>query len=880
MGRRLTCLMFFIAALGLTRSASALVIDSMVTWNQRTEINDLEGGFLEIVEGGHLIANARVDLNGGVDGAGRVIMNGGIFESKVDFKHPDNNTGMPCVVIMNAGTFIANQIQSFGFDRLATFEIGSGTLIVQSNYDPAGGNWQWNPAEWISQGFLFAKEGYELVVEDLGGGACKITATGGPTPATASMPDPEDGATDVSREVVLSWTPGEFAPAINGHRVYLSKNFNDVNDGVNGITVSDDSYSPDQRLELGTTYYWRVDEVNGAPDFYVYPGEVWSFESEPIALTITNVTATASSSAPGQGPASAVVDGSGLIDDLHATDIQTIWASDLGAQQPIWIEFEFDRLYLLHEMWVWNSNTELELSIGYGFKDVTIEYSLDGVNYETLGTTHEFARAPGADGYAHNTEIDFDGVQAKYVRLTVNTNWASFPFPQFGLSEVRFFHIPMRARKLQPESGATDVPADVTVSWRAGRQAAVHNLYMSADEQAVLDGTTDVHILTEANYNPSFLELETTYFWRIDEFNDLEIPAMWYGDVLSFTTANFISIDDFEAYDVGNNEIWWTWKDGLGYAAHDNEPAYPGNGSGSAVGGENSPSYMEETIVHGGGKSLPFYYGLNNANDSWTTRTFEQAQDWTRSGVKALVLYFHGAAGNTGGKLYVEINNKRIYYPGDASDLTKPIWKQWTIDLASESTNPQSVPSLTMGVEGPGSTGVLYIDDIRLYRVAPEIPEEIFFEAEVADTITPPMQVNADDPAASGGQYIAAAGNSSLDAPPAEGMATYTITVQGGIYKIIGLVFAADGSNDSLWLRILDSTGQMVPTNTVNHTSGWVRWNGINSDVQWHWEDVFSNDDPGNPTVHFTMAASTYTLEIAYRDGCKIDAFVITDKLD
>ena len=111
-------------------------------------------------------------------------------------------------------------------------------------------------------------------------------------------------------------------------------------------------------------------------------------------------------------------------------------------------------------------------------------------------------------------------------------------------------------------------------------------------------------------------------------------------------------------------------------------------------------------------------------------------------------------------------------------------------------------------------------------------------------------------------------------------MATYSVTVQGGVYKIIGRAFAADGNNDSLWLRIVDSTGQMVPTNTDNHSSGWVRWNGINSNVEWHWEDVFSDDDSGNPTVHFTMAAGTYTLEIAYRDGCRLDAFVITDKLD
>jgi len=49
--------------------------------------------------------------------------------------------------------------------------------------------------------------------------------------------------------------------------------------------------------------------------------------------------------------------------------------------------------------------------------------------------------------------------------------------------------------------------------------------------------------------------------------------------------------------------------------------------------------------------------------------------------------------------------------------------------------------------------------------------------------------------------------------------------------------------------------------------------------VQWHWEDVFSDDD-GDLTVHFTMATGTYTLEIAYRDGCKLDAFVITSELE
>jgi len=248
------------------------------------------------------------------------------------------------------------------------------------------------------------------------------------------------------------------------------------------------------------------------------------------------------------------------------------------------------------------------------------------------------------------------------------------------------------------------------------------------------------------------------------------------------------------------------------------------------------------------------------------------------------VMWFHGDPANAATEqMYVKVNGSKVLYNGDTADIGRPRWKQWNIDLAAFSTNLGNVTQLSIGFErtsASGGSGTVLIDDIRLYRAAPESPEEVFFEAEAAETITPPMQVY-DDPAASGGQYIARApGNNSGDAPPAEGVATYSVTVQGGIYKIIGRAFAADGSNDSFWLRILDSTGQIVTTNTINDSSGWVKWNGINDNdnVQWHWEDVFSDDD-GDLTVHFMMATGTYTLEIAYRDGCKLDAFVIS-KID
>jgi hypothetical protein len=51
----------------------------------------------------------------------------------------------------------------------------------------------------------------------------------GINPALASSPNPADGATDVPRDVVLSWIPGEFAVS---HDVYLGDSFDDVDNGT------------------------------------------------------------------------------------------------------------------------------------------------------------------------------------------------------------------------------------------------------------------------------------------------------------------------------------------------------------------------------------------------------------------------------------------------------------------------------------------------------------------------------------------------------------------------------------------------------------------------------------------------------------------------
>ncbi|UCC96658.1 MAG: discoidin domain-containing protein, partial [Phycisphaerales bacterium] len=451
-------------------------------------------------------------------------------------------------------------------------------------------------------------------------------------PGAASGPSPTNQATDVPRDVVLSWTPGEFTPAVNGHKIYLSDSFNDVNEGISGVTQSPTSYAPPQRLEFETTYYWRVDEASTPPDSTVYKGSVWSFTTEPVGYPIDGAKITATASSVGQadfGPEN-TINGSGLDDnDLHSTGATDMWLSD-NELQGAWIQYEFDKMYRLHEMWVWNSNQVLEAFFGFGMKDVAVEYSTNGTDWIAVAGVPEFGKAPGTDAYAHNTTVDFGGAAARYVRLTATSNWGGI-LPQYGLSEVRFFSIPVIAREASPGSGTMDMDLDVTLAWRAGREAATHSVYLSDDWNAVADGTAPATSLTEAGHGPVALDLGKTYFWRVDQVNDVETPAVWQGDIWNFKTIQSIVVDDFEDYnDYPPHEVYGTWADGY---------LDPANGSQA---GYLTPPLMETTIVHAG-QSMPLVYD-NSVGISEVSRTISGQRDWTARGIAELSLWFRGNA--------------------------------------------------------------------------------------------------------------------------------------------------------------------------------------------------------------------------------------------
>ena len=543
--------------------------------------------------------------------------------------------------------------------------------------------------------------------------------------ALSSKPSPVDGAANVSRDIDLSWTSGDFAAT---HDVYLGTSFDDVNAASEtkplGVLVSQGSnattYEPG-RLEFGRTYYWRVDEVNAAPDPTVFKGRIWSFTTEPYAYPIRNIKATASSAHNTTTGPEKTIDGSGLdAADQHSTTSADMWLSNRKGAQPTWIQYEFPTACKLDKMLVWNSNQTTESTVGFGARDVTIEHSVDGATWMALGDL-EFAQAPGDATCTANTTVDFGGVSVKFVKLTINSNWGDI-LPQYGLAEVRFLYVPVSATEPNPTDRATGVHPQTALSWRAGREAASHEVYFGADPNTLA--------LTATVATPGYdvaTDLLKTYYWKIVEVNEAETLSSWASDIWSFTTADFVVIDDFESYTNDSpKRVFQTWIDGAGFSADEFfDKTNPGNGSGALAGYDpTSGDIMETVLIHGGRQSMPLYYD-NSAGLQYSEveRTFAAPQDWTAHGITTLVIYFRGDANNVAGPLYAKINSTKVVYNSGAAGTAFGVWKQWNIPLSSVSgVNLKSVKTLAIGVGdgSAGGTGTIFIDDIRLYAAAPQ----------------------------------------------------------------------------------------------------------------------------------------------------------------
>jgi len=357
-------------------------------------------------------------------------------------------------------------------------------------------------------------------------------------PTLPGAPEPSNYSVEVLRDVVLTWSAGEGAVS---HDVYFGTDETAVagatRDDSMGVLVSQGQAETTMdlgTLAFGTTYYWRVDQVQA--DESIVAGPVWSFTTELLAYPIVGVTATSNgTSEEANGPEN-TVNGSGLTDGLHSADTADMWLCTPDPNAPTYIQFDLGMLYSVYDMMVWNHNSGFEVALGFGIKNATVEYSANGTDW-TLLEDVVLNQAPGTPDYAANTVINFGGAAAQYVRITVVDSY--MPTGQFGLSEVAFTSIPVFATNPQPEWDADDVSVDVVLSWLAGRGAVAHEIYLSDDEVAVTDGIAYVDTVTDSSYDAGDLDLNkgTTYYWKVNEV----------------TAGDVVFMEDFEAYEAGSD---------------------------------------------------------------------------------------------------------------------------------------------------------------------------------------------------------------------------------------------------------------------------------------------------------------------------------------
>ena len=258
---------------------------------------------------------------------------------------------------------------------------------------------------------------------------------------TATNVFPVDGSAGVPQDVVvLSWNPGAFAAE---HDVFVGVDYNTVNSATRNdpayVTTQSETTLALSSLAFGQTYYWRIDEINESEPGSPWKGDVWSFTVQPYSILIpgSSIAVTASSYANEFSMPEKTIDGSGLgVGDIHGTFPETMWFT-VSADDDPWIQYEFNAVKQLDTMRVWNSNSSAESFIGWGVKDVLIEYSVDGLNWNVLAGATQFSPAPGLPSYDSPDEIAFGGLSAKYVRFDILSNWGGL-LTAYSLSEVQF----------------------------------------------------------------------------------------------------------------------------------------------------------------------------------------------------------------------------------------------------------------------------------------------------------------------------------------------------------------------------------------------------------------------------------------------------------
>jgi len=487
--------------------------------------------------------------------------------------------------------------------------------------------------------------------------------TGEPQPL-AYRPDPSDGAIHEDTWVTLSWKPGDFSVS---HDVYLGDNLSEVEEAKQDSAVFRGNqttefyvagfpgYAYPEGLIGGTTYYWRIDEVNDAHPESPWKGVVWSFSIPPK---------TAYNPDPADGA-----------EFVGPDNVTLRWTAGFGA-----------KLHTVH--------------LGDDFDDVNeaaVGLPVGATSYDTGPLEREkvyYWRVDESDGLA-TYKGDIWGF--------TTPGAAGAPQPTNGAVDVPHVHV----LTWTPGENATSHQ----VYFGTDKDAVMNATTASPEYKGNRNPGAET-------YDPGQFDWNASYYWRVDAvYNANTVKGLvWCFTTADFLVVD--DFESYTDDDTTGQAIWQSWIDGFGVSDNGAQVGYlvPPYCEQTIVHGglQSMPLlYVNEAGVLNSEASL-----ILKASRDWTIAGVGELSLWFRGELANAVDPLYVAISNSAGAPAIVAYDDASVAASTVWKQWC-ISLQAFADQGINLTNVDEIAiglGSKSGITSAGGSGTMFIDDIRLYR--------------------------------------------------------------------------------------------------------------------------------------------------------------------
>jgi alkaline phosphatase len=201
------------------------------------------------------------------------------------------------------------------------------------------------------------------------------------------------------------------------------------------------------------------------------------------------------------------------------------------------------------------------------------------------------------------------------------------------------------AWKPEPKDGSLYIDTKVTLSWVPQKGAVSHNIYFSTNYDEVCDANANTFLINQTETTcligaaggayASALAPETTYYWRVDEINDIDPNNPYLSKVWSFSTPPAIAWNPSPSNGekcVSQNAVL-SWSAALGIGSVSPHKVYFGQNYNDVLNGASSASkgtFNEMTYTPGIlQKDRIYYWRVDETIGDGRTKYIKKGNVWS-----------------------------------------------------------------------------------------------------------------------------------------------------------------------------------------------------------------------------------------------------------